>query len=617
MGGNKITNLNFPDGIALGENSISRDDDLEEPRNRIPTPFVLRFNNLSYSINIHKPMRVHRMLSMNNATRVINTSSNQQLLLNDISGEAREGESFAILGPSGSGKTTLIDALANKISRDSLRGSVTMNGETLDPGVLKTISAYVMQDDLLFPRLTVEETLLFSAEFRLPHSFSKSKKMARVQTVIDDLGLRNVAKTLIGDEGHRRISGGERRRVSIGVEIIHDPILMCLDEPTSGLDSSSAFMVAKLLQRIARTGRIVIMTVHQPSSRVIGLETVYYGTPPNLSVFLLDFGHPITENEETTEFMLDLYSNLEGAPGGTKSIHSNGSDLLSLKEAIYHTGVNGVRRTSSKFANSFSVEIIVLMKRSVINSKRTPEIFLIQIAGSIASSSVLASTFWHPDKTERGILERLGFFVFVVTTIFFGCTDALGVFHQERYIFMRETAYNAYRRSSYVLYHSIMVIPSLLVLSILFSSITFSAVSLDSGFSGFSFYFLAIFLSSWAANSLVSLISGLVSQVVMGYTVTMTLIDRIPPYWIWFHYISVMKYPFQALILNEFDKPDLCLVAAEPTKLCVVTGLDIIRKLDANDLSKWNCLCITLALGVFYRILFYLALLFGKKNKRK
>ncbi|KAI3883659.1 hypothetical protein MKX03_016341 [Papaver bracteatum] len=118
-------------------------------------------------------------------------------------------------------------------------------------------------------------------------------------------------------------------------------------------------MVAKLLQRIARSGRIVIMTVHQPSSRVVGLfdhliflsqgETVYYGSPPDLSVFLSDFGHPITQNEETTEFMLDLYSNLEGVPGGTKSTvefnkswqktrnrpyslkHSNVSDLLSLK----------------------------------------------------------------------------------------------------------------------------------------------------------------------------------------------------------------------------------------------------------------------------------------------
>ncbi|KAI3964923.1 hypothetical protein MKW92_043005 [Papaver armeniacum] len=127
--------------------------------------------------------------------------------------------------------------------------------------------------------------------------------MARVQDVIDELGLRGAATTLIGDEGHRGISGGERRRVSIGVDIIHDPIVLFLDEPTSGLDSSCAFMVVKVLQQIARSGRIIIMSVHQPSSRIIGLldklmfmsrgEIVYYGSPTHLSFYLSDFGHSI------------------------------------------------------------------------------------------------------------------------------------------------------------------------------------------------------------------------------------------------------------------------------------------------------------------------------------
>lgn len=131
------------------------------------------------------------------------------------------------------------------------------------------ISAYVMQDDLLFPMLTVEETLTFSAEFCLPRSLSKSKKKARVQPLIDQLGLRSAAKTIIGDEGHRGVSGGERRRVSIGIYIIHDPIVFYLDEPTLGLDSTSAFVVVKVLQRIAQSGSIVIMSIHQTSYRIL------------------------------------------------------------------------------------------------------------------------------------------------------------------------------------------------------------------------------------------------------------------------------------------------------------------------------------------------------------
>ncbi|RZC91592.1 hypothetical protein C5167_027655 [Papaver somniferum] len=469
----KVTALNSQVEIELGETSVWHDDHVEEPKKKMMKPinslFALSFNNLTYSLNRRNDISLPSIFGRKD-TSAIDTLPKKKVLLNDISGEAREGEILAILGPSGSGKSTLIDALANRITKESLKGSVIMNGEALDSGVLKMISAYVMQDDLLFPMLTVEETLLFSAEFRLPRSLSKSKKMERVQAVIDELGLRNAAKTLIGDEGHRGISGGERRRVSIGVDIIHDPILLFLDEPTSGLDSSCAFMVVKALQRIARTGRIVIMSVHQPSSRVVSLldqmiflsqgETVYYGSPTNLSLYLSDFGHPVPENEERTEFMLDLYRELEGAPDGTKSIvefckswqkvHENGSFNsyyskglgLSLKEAIcasasrgklIHGDVNNIPQASTitKFANPFWVEIIVLVKRSLTNSKRMPKQFMLQVCCVAFVGSILASVFWRLDKTAGGVEERIGFFVFIVTTIFFGSTDVLAVFLQD------------------------------------------------------------------------------------------------------------------------------------------------------------------------------------------
>ncbi|RZC51792.1 hypothetical protein C5167_020212 [Papaver somniferum] len=499
-------------------------------------------------------------------------SSKEKILLKDISGEAREGEILAILGPSGSGKTTLIDALANRISNGSLKGCVTMNGESLESGVLKVISAYVMQDDLLFPMLTVEETLMFSAEFRLPRSISKSKKMARVQAVIDELGLRNAANTLIGDEGHRGISGGERRRVSIGVDIIHDPIVLFLDEPTSGLDSSCAFMVVKVLQRIARNGRIVII-VHYSSSLGVSLKQAIISSGK-----LVD------------------------------------SDVIDIAQTS----------TISKFANPFWVEFTVLLKRSLTNSKRKPKVLMLQICGIVLVGFSLASVYWQQlDKTGGGIQLRIGFFIFIVTSIFFGPADVLALLLQERYIFMRETAYNSYRSSSYVLYHSILVIPSLFIFSIIAASLTFWPVGLHGGFPRFLFHFLVIFASFWSANSVVSFASGLVSQVMLGYIGVSLLFsgffiprNSIPSYWLWFHYISAVKYPYQAILLNEFDKPNMCLAeGVAPNNSCLVTGLDILRQQDATDLSKWSCLWITLGMGV--RILLYIFLLFGSRNKRK
>ncbi|MCL7044718.1 hypothetical protein MKW94_015862 [Papaver nudicaule] len=582
------------------------------------TPFILVFNNLSYSVSTFKEVTLSCMFCQKD-TEVLSMSSKSKMLLNDISGEAREGEVLAILGPSGSGKTTLIDALAGRISKESLRGSVTMNGENMESGDLKVISAYVMQDDLLYPMLTVEETLMFSAEFRLPRTLSKSKKLARVQDVIDELGLRDAAKTIIGDEGQRGISGGERRRVSIGVDIIHDPVLLFLDEPTSGLDSSCAFMVARVLQRIA-----LIFLSHG--------EIVYYGSSMmmNLSLFLSDFGRPIPENDERTEFMLDLCRELEGAVGGRKSIvagnaksplkvssqkmmkrpnscliysseYSNGSKhsfTLMLTTFVQHGA-------SQKFANPFWDEIIVLVKRSLTNSKRKPELLLHKIGVVVVVASILASLFWNLDKTEVGVQERTGFFAFMVTTIFFGSTEVLAVFVQDRYIFMRETSYNAYRRSSYNIYRSIIVIPRLLILAFLLASITFWSIGLNGRFPSFLFYFLTIFVSLWAGDSLVNYSGFWIVVPLIGIFLLFSGFfihrDRIPTYWIWFHYISIVKYPLQAMLLNEFDDPNVCLVEGVITqnKSCLLTGLDVVRKQDVTDLRKWSCLWITLALGIF------------------
>ncbi|KAJ8540338.1 hypothetical protein K7X08_030257 [Anisodus acutangulus] len=673
-------------------------------------PFVLSFNNLTYSVKSRRKITLPAILRRPVAGTIAGDpvagenlfARTTKVLLDNISGEARDGEIIAVLGASGSGKSTLIDGLANRIAKESLKGTITLNGEPLDSRLLKVISAYVMQDDLLYPMLTVEETLMFAAEFRLPRTLSKSKKKMRVQALIDQLGLRNAAKTIIGDEGHRGVSGGERRRVSIGIDIIHDPIILFLDEPTSGLDSTSAFMVVKVLQRIAQSGSIVIMSIHQPSYRILSLldrmlflsrgQTVYSGSPMNLPHFFADFGHPIPDSENRTEFALDLIRELEGSPGGTKSLvefnktwqntkrsNQNPETVtpthgLSLKEAISASISRGklVSGTTSDihtsptsmvptYANPFWTEMVTLSKRSFTNSWRVPELFGIRLGAIVVTGFILATMFWQLDNSPKGVQERLGFFAFAMSTTFYTCADALPIFLQERYIFMRETAYNAYRRSSYCLSHAIVSLPALIFLSFAFAAITFWAVGLDGGFSGFMFYFGIILASFWAGNSFVTFLSGVVPSVMLGYTIVVAILayfllfsgffmnrDRIPPYWIWFHYLSLVKYPYEAVLQNEFDDPTKCFVKgiqmfdnsplgnvpnALKEKLlstmsdtlnvkitsstCVTTGADILVQQGITDLSKWNCFWICIAWGFFFRVLFYFSLLLGSKNKRR
>ncbi|XP_010504115.1 PREDICTED: ABC transporter G family member 20-like [Camelina sativa] len=665
------------------------------PSSCVPSssPFVLSFRDLSYSVKIQKKFKLPFSCCGNSPFDGNDMEMNTKVLLNGISGEAREGEMMAVLGASGSGKSTLIDALANRIAKESLRGAITLNGEVLESSLHKVISAYVMQDDLLFPMLTVEETLMFSAEFRLPSSLSKKKKKARVQALIDQLGLRNAAKTVIGDEGHRGVSGGERRRVSIGTDIIHDPIILFLDEPTSGLDSTSAYMVVKVLQRIAQSGSIVIMSIHQPSYRILGLldkliflsrgNTVYSGSPTHLPRFFSEFGHPIPENENKPEFALDLIRELEDSPEGTKTLvefhkqwrakqtssQSRRNTNVSLRDAITSSisrgklvsGATNLKSSFQTFANPFWTEMLVIGKRSILNSSRQPELFGIRLGAVLVTGIILATIFWKLDNSPRGIQERLGFFAFAMSTTFYTCAEAIPVFLQERYIFMRETAYNAYRRSSYVLAHTIISIPALIILSAAFAATTFWAVGLAGGSEGFFFFFFTILTAFWAGSSFVTFLSGVVSHVMIGFTVVVAILayfllfsgffisrDRIPPYWIWFHYLSLVKYPYEGVLQNEFEDPTTCFVrgiqmfdnsplgkfpaAAKITLLksmsgvlginvtaetCVTRGIDILKQKGITEISKWSCLWITVALGFVFRVLFYFTLLIGSKNKRR
>uniref|UniRef100_A0A0D9V7J2 ABC transporter G family member 5 n=1 Tax=Leersia perrieri TaxID=77586 RepID=A0A0D9V7J2_9ORYZ len=674
--------------------------------------FRLAFTNLTYSVRAVRRARPgggagFRLPLQSRCDRVATAAApdaahaaRTRVLLDGITGEAREGEILAVMGASGSGKSTLIDALANRISRDALKGSVTLNGEALTGNVIKSISAYVMQDDLLFPMLTVTETLSFAAEFRLPRSLPPTKKRARVQALIDQLGLRAAENTIIGDEGHRGVSGGERRRVSIGTDIIHDPILLFLDEPTSGLDSTSAYMVVQVLRRIAAGGSIVITSIHQPSQRILGLldhlillsggRTVFSGPPSAIPAYFAEFGYPVPDDENRAEFALDLIREFESSPTGTKPLvdfnrtwqmmHAPRDDLswapsMSLKEAISASvsrgklvsgsdmggGGGGEAASMHTYANPFWVEMKVLTRRSAINTRRMPELFLIRLGAVVITGAILATVFYKLDQSPKGAQERLGFFAFAMSTMFYTCADALPVFLQERYIFLRETAYGAYRRTSYVLSNAIVSFPPLVVLSLAFAFTTFFAVGLAGGVSGFVFYTVAILASFWAGSGFVTFLSGVIPHVMIGYTVVVAILayfllfsgffinrDRIPDYWIWFHYLSLVKYPFEGVLQNEFGRGGECYVrgtqmfdnsplAVLPdavktrvlasissalgvkigTNTCVMTGHNVLREAAVTQLGKWECVLVTAAWGFFFRLLFYFSLVLGSKNKRR
>ncbi|KAL2341743.1 hypothetical protein Fmac_009683 [Flemingia macrophylla] len=129
-------------------------------------------------------------------------------------------------------------------------------------------TGFVTQDDILYPQLTVRETLVFCAMLRLPRLEPHEAKVATAEAAISELGLGKCQHTIIGNGFIRGVSGGERKRMSISHEMLVDPSLLVLDEPTSGLDSTAAHRLLGTLASLAKKGKTVVTSVHQPSSRV-------------------------------------------------------------------------------------------------------------------------------------------------------------------------------------------------------------------------------------------------------------------------------------------------------------------------------------------------------------
>lgn len=191
-------------------------------------------------------------------------------LLHDVSADIARGTLTAIIGGSGSGKTTMLNTMAERITSGRLiiTGSTTFNGKQ---GIHSIRSAYVMQQDVLLPTLTVRETLQYSADLRLPPPTTEEERKKVVEEVILELGLKECADTRIGNNIHKGCSGGEKRRTSIGVQLLSNPSVLFLDEPTTGLDATSAFQLVRTLKSLAGKGRTVVTTIHQPRSEIWGL----------------------------------------------------------------------------------------------------------------------------------------------------------------------------------------------------------------------------------------------------------------------------------------------------------------------------------------------------------
>eukprot|EP01135_Chromosphaera_perkinsii_P012005 Nk52_evm13s2568 gene=Nk52_evmTU13s2568 len=243
---------------------------------------------------------------------------NGKTIMQGVSGGFKNGRSCAIMGPSGAGKTTIMSLVTGKAKKT--HGTIKVNGVEEDLSKYKKLVGYVPQEDVMHRRLSVKDNLTFSANMRLPTSYSRDRREGTVFWAMDTLGLVPIQDSIVGDEEQRGISGGQRKRVNVGLELVAEPSILFLDEPTSGLDSATALELCSTLRDIARNRKMVVAAViHQPSPSAFaqfddllllgkGGRTVYAGPVDEATAYFASIGFDCPMGENPADYYLDVVS---------------------------------------------------------------------------------------------------------------------------------------------------------------------------------------------------------------------------------------------------------------------------------------------------------------------
>lgn len=556
-------------------------------------------------------------------------------ILKSVSFVAKSGQILAIVGPSGTGKSTLLRIISGRVKDEDYNpNSVSINDHQItSPAQLRKICGFVAQEDNLLPLLTVKETFLFTAKFRLKGIDAKERE-ERVEALMQELGLLHVSDSFVGDEENRGISGGERKRVSIGVDMIHDPPILLLDEPTSGLDSTSALQVIELLSIMAKSKqRTVVLSIHQPSYRILHHisnflilshgSVVHNGSIELLEETIGNLGMQIPLQLNVLEFAMEVIKTLEDSHSrSTSDHHSNGTEskepysYLSLPE-IEH---DQTKNMGDYFSNLY--EIMFLCSRFWKIIYRTKQLLLARTLQALVGGFGLASVYMKVRKDEEGVAERLGLFAFSLSFLLSSTVEALPIYLQERRVLMKEASRGAYKVSSYMIANTIVFLPFLFAVAILFAVPMYWLVGLNPSAAAFAFFTFVVWLIVLMASSLVLFLSAVSPDFISGNSLICTVLgafflfsgyfipkESIPKYWLFMYYVSIYRYPLDTLLTNEYwSTRSECFSRHQFPSKCLLTGNDVLKSRGLDKDTRWINVGIMFGFFVFYRMLCWVIL---------
>lgn len=424
-------------------------------------------------------------------------------ILQPVSATFEPGLLNVIMGPSGSGKTSLLNAMTNRLhssvsTRYKTSGRMLYNGAIPSESVISSLCSYVCQDDdALLPSLTVRETLRFAAGLRLPAWMSKAEKSRRADSVLLKMGLRDCADNLIGSDLVKGISGGEKRRVTIAIQILTDPRVLLLDEPSSGLDGFTAASIIEVLRGLAEEGRTVILTIHQPRSDLFehfgnvlllarGGSPVYAGKGRGMLKYFETLGFSCGQDMNPADFALDMITvdtqhaakeaaSMERVQGLIETWNVEQPALVKKTSTIATPAELG---SMKRGMTPFRIAYPILLHRGFINFQRQPSLILARIM-QVVGLAIILTLFFAPLKNNfYSVQSRLGFIQEFAAMYFVGMLQNVAVYPNEKEVFYREHDDGAYSVEAFFLQYTTLEVPFEIATSLIFAVLTVLAAGL-------------------------------------------------------------------------------------------------------------------------------------------
>ncbi|KAI3895423.1 hypothetical protein MKW92_021180 [Papaver armeniacum] len=590
-------------------------------------PVTLKFEDIGYTIKIKEAG---------------GKQVTEKTVLNGITGAVHPGEVLAILGPSGCGKTTLLTALGGRLGGD-LTGSITYNGKPFSNNMNRK-TGFVTQDDHFHAHLTVTETLTCTALLRLPNTLTEEEKVMHAEAVIKQLGLTKCKNNIMGGPGLRGVSGGERKRVSIGQEMLINPSLLFLDEPTSGLDSTSAQQVVSALCNFANEERTVLMSIHQPSSRIFYMfhkilllsdgNTVYFGKGDAAMDYFASIDYSPSVAMNPAEFLLDLANGVHiddqksGMPMKQELISlykTNKSNRLEYEtQQDMNNKKDGDSNGFSRWNTTWAQQYKVLVKRD-LKERRHETFNPLKIIQVLVGSLFIGLVWWRTPTSDLQDQISLIYY-FSVFWSMMPIFSSITTFPQERLMLTKERSSSMYRLSAYFVARTTSELPMELALPTLFAIITYWMGGLKPTASNFFKTLFSLLYSVLVSQGMGLAIGAAIMHLQSAITFAAILVQmfslvggyynqNVPAFLSWFRYISHNYYTFRLLLASQYESDEMYLCGPNNLR-CKVGDFHLIQEMGLGNIGIPIGALAVMIVG--YRVIAYVALMrLGRTRKLK